>query len=91
MECQALRNRCIIETFCKRAQGCFTDTISEHSCPLVLMGIYLRETGEGERCLGGSSRFSRKIGAIHQTLHLTNANAGLANKGFVYKAANQET
>lgn len=35
--------------------------------------------------------FGRKIGAIHQTSHLTNANTGRANKGFIYKAANRKT
>lgn len=47
--------------------------------------------GGGKRCLGGSSGFWRKIGVIHQTVHLTNANAGLAGKGFVYKVVNRET
>lgn len=50
-----------------------------------------KKPGEWEWCLGGSSRFWRKIGAIHQILHLTNANAGLTSKGFIYEAANWET
>lgn len=54
--------------------------------------VYLgRNQERGERCLGGSSRFERKIGAIHQTQHLTNAKASQSNKGFIYEAANRET
>lgn len=33
----------------------------------------------------------RKIGAIHQTLHLTTAQTRLPNKGFLFKAVNRET
>lgn len=76
---------------CSRAQGCLIDTVLEHSCPFMLMGFTWEKPREGEGCLGCSSGFWRKIGAIHQTLHLTKANAGLANKGFVYEAANWET
>lgn len=69
------------------------DTVLEHSCPFVHAGVFTwGETRGGRKVLrwliwvlGG------KIGAIHQTPRLTNANAGQTNKGFIYKAANQET
>lgn len=73
----------------RRAQGCLIDTVLEYSCPLRLRGGLPGDrpgfSGKGASVthlgLGG-----KLVSSI--TANLTNANAGLTNKGFKYKAVN---
>lgn len=49
-----VRNKYIIETLrccCSCAQGCLIDTILEHSCPHMLMGLTWGETRGGGKVL----------------------------------------